>query len=147
MPGFTRFDPRAFLEHEQSRGTSLAGLAALAGAPVDSQKSSEPKTRPINASLAGVQEGDHPAKAAKVAKAAVLVAPARWHERVGVLEPDEPAFTEPFDARRGRVERRAGVFLHFCIECGRWGSYGYGVGAGRSGRWYCAGHRPETVVR
>jgi hypothetical protein len=48
-------------------------------------------------------------------------------------------------ARRGRVEARAnGAFLHYCVECGRWGGFGCGVNlrAGQLGRWYCADHRP-----
>jgi hypothetical protein len=28
---------------------------------------------------------------------------------------------------RGRVEDRGGVVLHFCTECGTWGSFGFGV--------------------
>jgi hypothetical protein len=58
----------------------------------------------------------------------------------------EPPFEEPCLTRRGRVERRPdGIFLHFCVECGRWGAFGFGVNLleGQLGRWYCAAHRPE----
>jgi hypothetical protein len=43
-------------------------------------------------------------------------------------------------------ERPDRTFLHFCHECGRWGSYGYGVvlRTGKLGRWYCAAHRPGS---
>jgi hypothetical protein len=61
---------------------------------------------------------------------------------------NEPVFGEPCVARRGRVEWRDGLFLHFCAECGAWGAFGYGVNlrADQLGRWYCAAHRPQGVV-
>jgi hypothetical protein len=55
----------------------------------------------------------------------------------------EPSFEMPCPERRGLVERRDGVFLHFCVECGRWGTYGYGATGAKPGRWYCQMHRPE----
>jgi hypothetical protein len=56
----------------------------------------------------------------------------------------EPSLEQPCAARRGRVEERERVLLHFCAECGAWGAFGYGVNlrCGRLGRWYCAAHRP-----
>jgi hypothetical protein len=56
----------------------------------------------------------------------------------------EPGFDQPCDTRRGRVEERPDGFLHFCLVCGRWGAFGYGVSLrrGRLGHWYCAAHRP-----
>jgi putative DNA primase/helicase len=61
---------------------------------------------------------------------------------------DEPDFSEPYPAHRGRVEEHDGVFLHFCAECGAWGAFGYGVSlrTGKLGRWYCAAHRPRGAV-
>ena len=61
---------------------------------------------------------------------------------------DEPAYSEPCIARRGRVEARGGLFLHFCVECGAWGAFGYGVNlrADQLGRWYCAAHRPKSPL-
>src|SRR5262249_14377446 len=49
-------------------------------------------------------------------------------------------------ARGGRVQEVEGAFLRFCVECGAFGAFGYGVSirAGRLGRWYCAEHRPEA---
>jgi hypothetical protein len=57
----------------------------------------------------------------------------------------EPGLEQPCAARRGRVQEKDGVFLHFCVECGRFGPYGYGVRlrAGQLGRWYCREHRPQ----
>jgi hypothetical protein len=58
---------------------------------------------------------------------------------------DEPGFEQPCAARRGRVEQSGGALLHFCVECGRFGPYGYDVRlrAGQLGRWYCREHRPQ----
>jgi hypothetical protein len=60
--------------------------------------------------------------------------------------PAEPGLEEPCAARRGRVQEINGVLLHFCVECGRFGSLGCGVElrAGRLGRWYCRAHWPLT---
>ncbi len=58
---------------------------------------------------------------------------------------DEPGSEHPCGTRRGKVEARAkGIFLHYCVACGRWGGFGCGenLRAGRLGRWYCAAHRP-----
>jgi len=57
----------------------------------------------------------------------------------------EPGLEQPCAARRGRVQEKDGVFLHFCVECGRFGLFGYGVRlrAGQLGRWYCREHRPR----
>jgi hypothetical protein len=58
----------------------------------------------------------------------------------------KPNFDAPCGARRRRIEKREGLFLHFCIDCGAWGAYGHGVNlrAGRLGHWYCAVHRPRA---
>jgi hypothetical protein len=47
------------------------------------------------------------------------------------------------------VQEKNGVLLHFCVECGRFGSHGRGVQlrAGRLGRWYCREHRPQTPAK
>jgi hypothetical protein len=64
------------------------------------------------------------------------------------LPDTEPAYSEPFVARHGRVEARDGLFLQFCVECGAWGSFGFGVDlrAGQLGRWYCAAHRAQAAL-
>jgi hypothetical protein len=79
-----------------------------------------------------------------------LVAPPDWFQRFASPGGGEPSFDEPCAARRGRIEELPGrMFLHFCIECGRWGAFGYGVNlrAGRLGGWYCAPHRPQCLGR
>jgi hypothetical protein len=68
-----------------------------------------------------------------------VIAPARW----AGLAADELPFDEPCPERRGLIERRGALFVHFCVECGRWGAYGRGIGRDRPGRWYCRLHRPE----
>jgi hypothetical protein len=67
-----------------------------------------------------------------------VISPARWAGPAS----DGPSFEEPCPERRGLVERRGAVFLHFCVECGRWGAYGYGTTLSHPGRWYCRLHRP-----
>jgi hypothetical protein len=69
-----------------------------------------------------------------------VIAPACWVAGAGGVF--EPSFELPCHERRGLVERRGAVFLHFCVECGRWGAYGYGVTANHPGRWFCFSHRP-----
>jgi hypothetical protein len=62
------------------------------------------------------------------------------------LSYDDAGSEHPCVARRGQVEVRAnGLFLHYCVVCGRWGGFGCGVNlrGGRLGRWYCAAHRPK----
>jgi hypothetical protein len=75
-----------------------------------------------------------------------LVAPAPWFERSASPASGEPPFDKPCVPRRGRVERQGRLFLHFCVECGAWGAFGYGVTKDRPGRWYCREHRPNHEV-
>jgi tubulysin polyketide synthase-like protein len=51
---------------------------------------------------------------------AVVIAPAQWVAGVAINCP-ERSFEMPCLERRGLIERRGGVFLHFCVECGRGG--------------------------
>jgi hypothetical protein len=80
----------------------------------------------------------------QAASKAELIAPAQWFERVAPRTDGELGFAMPCAARRGRVEQRGGVVLHFCAECGAWGLFGYSVNqrGDQLGRWYCARHRP-----
>ena len=60
----------------------------------------------------------------------------------------EPGLEQPCAARRGRVQvLDNGALLHFCVSCGRFGAFGYGVRlrARHPGRWYCGEHRPRSV--
>jgi hypothetical protein len=84
---------------------------------------------------------NEPAPARDVAHSAPVIAPARWVEKA--VPAGELGFEEPCLERRGLIERRGGAFLHFCIECGRWGAFGYGCTGNNPGRWYCRKHRPE----
>jgi hypothetical protein len=80
---------------------------------------------------------------------AELVAPSSWFQRIASSAADEPSLGEPCAARRGRVDAKDGVLLHFCVTCGAWGAYGYGVNlrVGQLGRWFCAAHRPQHKLR
>lgn len=92
----------------------------------------------------------HPRAPGRVASTtdAELIAPSRWFERIAPPAEGETGYEMPCAARRGRVEERDGMFLHFCPDCGSWGAYGYGVNlrAGRLGRWYCTAHRPQGYL-
>jgi hypothetical protein len=79
--------------------------------------------------------------AALAMPAAAVIAPAHWAQTAAA--PSEPAFEQPCPQRRGLIERRGTVFVHFCVECGRWGAYGYGAALNHPGRWYCRLHRPD----
>jgi hypothetical protein len=70
-----------------------------------------------------------------------VLAPGNWFDRFG--PPGEPSFDQPRPSRRGLMERRGAVFLHFCVTCGAWGAFGYDVVGDRPGRWYCREHRPK----
>jgi hypothetical protein len=71
---------------------------------------------------------------------APVIAQARWAAGAAV---GQPSFETPCPERRGLVERRGGAILHFCVECGRWGTYGYAAIGTKPGRWYCRMHRPD----
>jgi hypothetical protein len=71
-----------------------------------------------------------------------LLAPGIWFDRFG--PPGEPPFDQPCPSRRGLVERRGAVFLHFCVTCGAWGAFGFSAIGDRPGRWYCREHRPRS---
>jgi hypothetical protein len=49
------------------------------------------------------------------------------------------------ESRKGLVVTLGPIFLHFCVECGKYGPYGYGVELrkGKEGTWYCKEHRPD----
>lgn len=134
MSGFTKFDPRAFLRSEEPTPIPAKPAKAFHGPD------------PTLATLATL--------AAPGAGSQNPAAPAGERAPAGLLAPlfkptlpaeGEPGFEHPCVTRRGRVEKRpAGLFLHFCAECGAWGTYGYGVNlrAGQLERCYCAAHRP-----
>jgi hypothetical protein len=52
------------------------------------------------------------------------------------------------ELRRGRVGYdKEGRFLHYCVVCGEWGAFGYGVflRRGQPGKWFCGNHKPSTA--
>lgn len=169
MSGFVKFDAWAFLERERQivdKGETLASLATLAGPPRqnedhDSGTSQNQRQGVSPAKVANPAKvlGGHPPALANLATLAdchpnsnnsarsndaEFIAPVPWFARVASPTEDEPPFEMPCAARRGRVEHRDGLVLHFCAECGAWGSFGYSVNVsgGRFGYWYCAKHRP-----
>ena len=69
--------------------------------------------------------------------------------RLAQIADGEPGFERPCATRRGRLLELDGAFLHFCVRCGRFAAFGYGVHlrTGKLGRWYCGQHRPRQVTR
>jgi len=59
----------------------------------------------------------------------------------------EPGHEEPCITRKGRVEEVNGVLTHFCVECGRFARFGFGVRLrmGKMGQWYCREHCPTPT--
>lgn len=72
-------------------------------------------------------------------------APLASEQRFARVIAAKPGLEQPCAARRGLVRELDRTFLHFCVHCGRFAAFGYGVqlSAGRLGRWYCGEHRPE----
>jgi hypothetical protein len=77
------------------------------------------------------------------------VPPSPWYERAILAAEGEPGLEQPCASRQGRTQELDHAVLHFCIECGAYGAFGYGVNlrAGRPGRWYCAAHRPRRCTQ
>jgi hypothetical protein len=72
---------------------------------------------------------------------ATVIAPVQCFEPAAA--DDKPPYHEPCEARRGLIRERAGCFEHFCITCGAWGAFGFGVTADKPGRWFCLAHRRD----
>lgn len=71
-----------------------------------------------------------------------VIAPISWYEHLAPPALRETPCDQACPERRGRVEHMGSAFLHFCIVCGAWGSFGYGVARDRPGLWYCGQHKP-----
>jgi hypothetical protein len=126
--------------------TSLRALAQLVFERNKTRDNSQNKVdleRPASEAVPRRSEVSQPGKTEDASSVANLVAPSVWFERTAPPADGEPGYAEPCSKRRGRMEHRDGAFLHFCVQCGAWGSYGYDVGlrAGHPGHWYCSGHR------
>jgi len=104
-------------------------------------------TKPVPAGvIRRVREAKPELLAVLTKKSASVVAEVPNFARVLMPADGEPAAEQPWAVRRGRVQELNGVFLHFCLECGRFGAFGYGVRLRdrRLGRWYCGEHRPRA---
>jgi hypothetical protein len=75
---------------------------------------------------------------------AQVVAPAPWIERCIPPALGEPPYDQAWPPRRGRVSHQGPIHLHFCITCGAWGTFGYGLIGDHPGRWYCRAHRATS---
>jgi hypothetical protein len=130
----------------------LDGLGTLDGAPAKVENTVHTTTSPCVPFSAratrGGMEGEPAAggeHASNPTGDSAVIAPGKWVERVALPASSEPGFTEPWPARRGRIEWQGNMLLHFCSVCGAWGSYGSGVNlrGGSMGQWFCAAHRPQ----
>jgi hypothetical protein len=72
-----------------------------------------------------------------------VISPGTWYEHLVSPKLTKAPFDKACPERRGRVERVGSVFLHFCVICGAWGSFGFGVTGDRVGLWYCGKHQPN----
>jgi hypothetical protein len=101
--------------------------------------------RPVPASVVRRVREAKPELLALLHREGTTLAEMRGFARAPVPRSDEPGLQQPCAGRRGRVGVIDGAFLHFCVECGRFAAFGYGVrlGAGRFGKWYCGEHRPR----
>jgi hypothetical protein len=110
--------------------TSLRALARLVferNRTRDNSQNKGDREPPASEALlrrSGVTQSGEPEDAISGAN---LVALSTWFERTAPPVDGEPGYEQSRTKRRGRVEHRDGVFLHFCAQCGAWGSYGYGV--------------------
>jgi hypothetical protein len=103
-------------------GGALGGLGSLGGIPLRADISTP----------------------ADISAPADVIAPHSLAGHAAAVQPkDEPAYDQSCLARRGRVQRKGGAFLHFCVTCGAWGAFGYGVTGDQHGLWYCLPHRPQ----
>jgi hypothetical protein len=104
-----------------------------------------PKSAELVVQLLAEHKAEVLAALANTAPDPDLLAPPPWFDREIPVADGEPGLEQPCASRRGRVQELDRVFLHFCVECGAYGAFGYGVNlrAGRLGRWYCRAHRPH----
>jgi hypothetical protein len=144
MPGYTKFSDR-FGKIQGSIPTpanpAISAKASPIGYPTTQQEASS------LAALAGLAEG-RPALCT-LDEQLTVIAPQRLSGRLASLQPpDEPPYDRPHDLRRGRIIRSGSSFLHFCVICGAWGTYGYGVATNdQTGSWYCREHRLRAEKR
>jgi hypothetical protein len=143
MPGYTKFSDRF---------RKIQGSIPMPANPANSAKSS-----PIGyattqqeanglAALAGLAEG-RPARRT-LDEQLTVIAPQRLSGPLASLQPPhEPPYDRPHDLRRGRIIRSGSSFLHFCVICGAWGTYGCGVTNDQTSRWYCREHRLRAAIR
>jgi hypothetical protein len=139
MREYDKFSDR--FRKDQNCGFDPAKVAKVAKVSPSNQTISGPKL-PIGETLAGL------ATLAKVEgqnRNLQVIAPTPWfRDAVAPHRAQNPPYDQPSPYRRGHIERRGAVFLHFCIICGAWGAFGYGVTEDQPGTWYCSEHRPKN---
>jgi hypothetical protein len=143
MPGYTKFSDRF---HKIQGSTPIpANPANSAKASTTGYASAQQEASGL-AAFAGLAEG-RPARCT-LDEQLTVIAPQRLSGPLASLQPlGEPPYARPYDLRRGKIIRSGSSFLHFCVICGAWGTYGYGVTNDQTGRWYCREHRLRAAKR
>jgi hypothetical protein len=113
--------------------------ASFAPMSQKSQMSQGPYSAVVRNGMPTGREVDHKTDRAEPK----VLTPVTWYEHLASPTHHEAPWDEACPERRGRVEQVGSVFLHFCMTCGAWGSFGYGVTGDRLGLWYCGKHRPN----
>ena len=141
MSGYTKFSDR-FRKIEPSRLPPAKPAKPAKATPIsygDVQK-------PDNTLAALAALAEVPGQT-RVFPEPAVIAPAEFSGAAKLAQPqDEPPFDQPCPSRRGLIDRRASLFLHFCVVCGRWGAFGYGppdLPVKTAEKWYCDEHRPD----
>ena len=136
MPGYTKYSDRFRRTQGSTATPANPANPAQASRTRHANNQQEASTLAALAGLAGPPPGciSH--------ERLVVIAPQRFAGPLASLQPaGELPYDHPHDHRCGRIIRNDGSFLHFCMICGAWGTYGYGVTDDQSGRWYCHEHR------
>jgi hypothetical protein len=138
MKQYDKFSDR--FRENQNCGSGAAKAAKVAKVSLDKETISSPE-QPIGktlATLATLAEVEGQTRNLQV------IAPTPWFRNaMGPHRTQDPPYDQPSPYRRGHIERRGALFLHFCIVCGAWGAFGYGITEDQPGRWYCSEHRPK----
>jgi hypothetical protein len=108
----------SLLSHSRTRDLGEPAEPKLPGVPLALQPLSASATEATQVDLTSTSESPIPDYTLPEGQ---VISPVRW---ASAMAAGGSSFEEPCPERRGLVERRGAVFVHFCVECGRWGAYG-----------------------
>jgi hypothetical protein len=137
MPAYTKYSDR-FRRTQGSTATPANPANPAQASPIGNANIQQEAS--ALAALAGL--AGPPPQRCNSREGPVVIAPQRFAGPLASLRPaGEPPYDHPHGRRCGRIIRNDGSFLHFCMICGAWGTYGYGITKDQTGRWYCHEHR------